>query len=81
MSGFPACLNFTQHEKTEELYLPDNSVIRSEQGSSSLSSNTDAAAAGVPGLQANVVPGNTGGTTDGGARNNQKQQYNEKTMK
>jgi len=68
-------LNFTQQEKTEELYLPDNSVIRSEQGSSSLSSDADAVAAGVPGLQANVVPGNTGTSTDGGGRNNQKQQF------
>jgi flagellar M-ring protein FliF len=66
-------LNFTQQEKTEEIYLPDNSVIRSEQASSSLSGDADAVA-GVPGLQANVVPGNTGAAADGG-RSNQKQQY------
>ena len=68
-------LNFTQQEKTEELFLPDNSVIRSEQGSSSVSSNPDAAVAGVPGVQANVVPGNVGTAAAVGGRNNQKQQF------
>jgi flagellar M-ring protein FliF len=68
-------LNFTQHEKTEELYLPDNSVIRSEQSSSSISNDSETVAGGVPGLQANVVPKNTGTATGTGARNSQKQQY------
>jgi flagellar M-ring protein FliF len=68
-------LNFTQKEQTEELYLPDNSVIRSEQGSSSISNQPARTAAGVPGLQSNVVPGNTGTTASGGSSNNQKQQY------
>ena len=68
-------LNFTQQEKTEELYLPNNTVIRSEQASSSVSNDSESAVAGVPGLQANVVPKNTGTATGSGARNNQKQQY------
>ena len=68
-------LNFTQQEKTEELFLPDNSVIRSEQSSSSVSTDPDATAAGVPGLQANVVPGNAGSAAAGGGRNSQKQQF------
>jgi flagellar M-ring protein FliF len=68
-------LNFTQQEKTEELYLPDNSVIRSEQASSSISNDPDAAASGVPGLQANVVPRNTGTAAAGGVSNSQRQQF------
>jgi flagellar M-ring protein FliF len=68
-------LNFTQQETTEELFLPDNTVIRSEQASSSVSNNADAAPAGIPGLQANVVPKNTGTTGTGSARNDQKQQF------
>jgi flagellar M-ring protein FliF len=68
-------LNFTQQEKTEELYLPDNTVIRSEQGSSSVSNAANQGAAGVPGLQANVVPGNAGATGSSGAKRNQKEQY------
>jgi flagellar M-ring protein FliF len=54
-------LNFTQQEKTEELFLPDNSVVRSEQASSSVSNDSAARASGIPGLQANVVPNNTRG--------------------
>jgi flagellar M-ring protein FliF len=68
-------LNFTQQEKTEELFLPDNSVIRSEQASNSVSNDSGAGASGVPGLQANIVPNNTGTTTTGGSGNSQKQQF------
>jgi flagellar M-ring protein FliF len=68
-------LNFTQQEKTEELFLPDNSVIRSEQASSSVANDPSGTASGIPGLQANVVPKNTGAVTTGAAGNSQKQQY------
>ncbi len=67
-------LNFTQQEKTEELFLPDNTVIRSEQGSSSLS-NADEGKYGVPGLQSNVVPGSADATASNGVNRNQKEQY------
>ena len=68
-------LNFTQQEKTEELYLPENTVIRSEQGSSSVSSAAGEGPAGVPGLQTNVVPGRTGTAVADGSKRNQKEQY------
>ncbi|WP_372682831.1 flagellar basal-body MS-ring/collar protein FliF [Desulfosarcina sp.] len=68
-------LNFTQQEKTEELFLPDNSVVRSEQASSSVSKDSTGTAAGVPGLQTNVVPGSVGTAAIGGAGNNQRQQF------
>ena len=67
-------LNFTQQEKTEELYLPDNSVIRSEQSSSSMTSGANGPM-GVPGLKANVVPNNTGTANAGRPRSNQNQQF------
>lgn len=68
-------LNFTQQEKTEELFLPDNSVIRSEQASSSVLNDSAATASGVPGLQANMAPENTGATAINAAGNNQRQQF------
>lgn len=67
-------LNFIQQEKMEELYLPDNSVVRSEQASTSVA-NGSGSSSGVPGLQSNAVPNNTGGGTASGMRNNQKEQY------
>jgi flagellar M-ring protein FliF len=68
-------LNFTQQEKTEELYLPNNTVIRSEQGSSSVSNSAKEGAYGVPGLQTNVVPGRAGESAADGSKRNQKEQY------
>ncbi len=68
-------LNFTQQEKTEELFLPDNSVIRSEQASSSVLNDSASGASGVPGLQANVVPNNTGTATTGDPDNSRRQQF------
>lgn len=68
-------LNFTQQEKTEELYLPDNTVIRSEQGSSTVSNTANQKASGVPGLQTNVVPGRARGSATGTSPKNQKEQF------
>ena len=51
-----ACdLNFVQQEKTEEMYFPENQVVRSEQLSSEVSSQPEKIAAGVPGLAANIT--------------------------
>jgi flagellar M-ring protein FliF len=50
-------------------------VVRSEQASSSVSNDANGTASGVPGLQANVVPNNTGTAAIGGAGKNQKQQF------
>jgi flagellar M-ring protein FliF len=68
-------LNFTQEEQTEELFLPDNSVIRSEQASSSNTNDLAETAAGVPGLQSNVAPNTTNATTTDAGMNNRKQQF------
>ena len=65
-----ACdLNFVQQEKTEEMYFPDNQVVRSEQLSSEVSSRPDKIPAGVPGLAANITnqtPSGTSQTKTGG---------------
>ena len=47
-------LNFVQQEKTEEKYLPENQVVRSEQSSSERSSQTATGPAGVPGMETNI---------------------------
>jgi flagellar M-ring protein FliF len=50
-----ACaLDFQRHEKTEEHFLPDNRVIRSEQSLSESSRNADAQPQGVPGVRSNT---------------------------
>ena len=67
-------LNFTQQEKTEELYLPDNSVLRSEQSSSSIA-NDSGRVAGIPGLQSNVAPSTTTASEAADGINSQKQQF------
>ena len=41
--------NFIQQEKTEEKYLPENQVVRSEQSSSEISSQAARGPMGVPG--------------------------------
>lgn len=54
-----ACeLDFVQQEKTEELYLPENQVVRSEQLSSEVSSRGDTTPQGIPGLASNINRGN-----------------------
>jgi flagellar M-ring protein FliF len=68
-------LNFTQQEKTEELYLPKKSAIRSEQGSSSVTDRPTRTASGVPGLKSNVTPSSQGTASSATASKNQKNQY------
>jgi len=50
-----ACaLDFQRHEKTEEHFLADNQVVRSEQSLSETSRNADALPQGVPGVRSNT---------------------------
>ena len=50
-----ACdFDFQRNEKTEEHYLPDNRVIRSEQSLSESSRNGEANPQGVPGVRSNT---------------------------
>lgn len=67
-------LNFTQLEQTEERFLPEHSVIRSEQASRSTTNDTATATGGVPGLQANVVPGLGDSALGDMVRSNQQEQ-------
>ncbi|MGD9365261.1 MAG: flagellar basal-body MS-ring/collar protein FliF [Desulfobacteraceae bacterium] len=48
-------LDFIQQESTEEIYLPDNQVVRSEQSFNEVASQTKDAPLGVPGMAANVI--------------------------
>jgi flagellar M-ring protein FliF len=54
-------LDFVQQESTEEVYLPDNQVVRSEQSFNEQSSQPKAQSMGVPGMAANITKGD--GTT------------------
>jgi flagellar M-ring protein FliF len=47
-------LNFKRHEMTEERYLPENQVIRSEQMFNETSREADAVPQGIPGIQSNL---------------------------
>ena len=50
-----ACaLDFQRHEKTEEHFLPDNRVIRSEQSQNESSRNAEGPPQGVPGVRSNT---------------------------
>jgi flagellar M-ring protein FliF len=46
--------DFKSQEKTEELYLPDNRVVRSEQAMNESSNTPDITPQGVPGLRSNI---------------------------
>ena len=46
--------DFKSLEKTEELYLPDNRVIRSEQALKESTSSPEMAPQGVPGIRSNI---------------------------
>jgi flagellar M-ring protein FliF len=56
-------LDFIQQEKTEEMFFPDNQVVRSEKAFNQFSKEADSNPAGVPGLAANVVNDNTAETS------------------
>jgi flagellar M-ring protein FliF len=47
-------LNFKRHEMTEERYLPENQVVRSEQQFNETSRGADPVPQGVPGIQSNL---------------------------
>ncbi len=60
-----ACdLDFIQQEKTEELFLPNNQVVRSEQLLSEVSSQKDQGAMGIPGLASNITNPQTAATAN-----------------
>ncbi len=65
--------NFEQVQKTEELYDPNVTAVRSEQTSKEKSSGTNGAASGIPGTASNI-PGEGGGARSGAANNNFQRQ-------
>ncbi|NOY52938.1 MAG: flagellar M-ring protein FliF [Deltaproteobacteria bacterium] len=59
-----ATLNFKQVHKTEEIYDPNVTAVRSEQTSKEKTSGQNAVPSGVPGVASNV-PGQGGGASSG----------------
>ena len=53
-------LDFVRHEQTEEMYLPDNQVVRSEQIHNEAASDSRNIAMGIPGVGSNVQPNGVG---------------------
>ncbi len=53
--------DFKKRERTEELYLPDNKVVRSEQVSNEITSDPRKNPQGVPGIRSNMPGDNTAG--------------------
>jgi flagellar M-ring protein FliF len=53
--------DFKSQEKTEELYLPDNRVVRSEQSLNESSTNPELAPQGIPGVRSNIPGDATAG--------------------
>ena len=68
-------LDFIQQESTEELYLPDNQVVRSEQSSNEASSNPNGGPMGVPGMATNISK-NSDNASQSVSRNSYKKQDN-----
>jgi len=52
-------LNFKQHEMTEERFLPENQVVRSEQLYNETAKNADPTPQGIPGIQSNLPESST----------------------
>lgn len=48
-------LDFIQQEKTEEMFFPENQVVRSEKSFNEYSKKPDSVPVGIPGLAANVT--------------------------
>jgi flagellar M-ring protein FliF len=59
-------LDFLQQEQTEEMYLPENRVVRSEQVMNETSNSTDVIPVGIPGLGSNLIAEGQGGVVPGG---------------
>ena len=56
-----ACeLDFTRHEQTEEMYLPENQVVRSEQIHDEATTGGRDVAMGIPGVGGNIEPNSVG---------------------
>ena len=51
-------LDFKRHEQTEERFLPDNKVVRSEQLFNETAKGTDTTPQGIPGIQSNLPENN-----------------------
>lgn len=53
-------LDFVRHEETEEKYLPENQVVRSEQLFNETTTGQGSLAMGVPGVSSNIEQGSIG---------------------
>jgi len=63
-------LDFMKEEQTEETYLPENTVVRSEQHMNEQTGQDSDIAMGIPGVASNINPGDTAeqANVDGNSR-------------
>ena len=62
--------DFKKQERTEELYLPDNKVVRSEQLLNETTNEPGKAPQGIPGIRSNVPGDNTARQQSGSSSSN-----------
>ena len=62
--------DFKKQERTEELYLPDNKVIRSEQVLNEITSEPGKSPQGIPGIRSNMPGDNTAGQQNRSSESN-----------
>jgi flagellar M-ring protein FliF len=68
-----SCLmDFQKQEKTQEMYMPENRVIRSEQHFNELSGNPEMLPVGIPGVVQNAGQNQEAGLLDVGSRGYEK---------
>lgn len=78
-----ASFDFTQSERTEEIYDPDGVVVRSEQKSSEKTISGSSGAGGIPGVASNM-PGGVGsgrGSSSSGQSQKEDEMINYETSK
>ena len=72
--------DFKSQEKTEELYLPDNRVVRSEQALIESSATPDLAPQGVPGIRSNIPGDGVAGEQNRATARNSMFEKNDRTV-
>jgi len=73
-------LDFMKEEQTEETYLPENTVVRSEQHMNEQTGQDTDIAMGIPGVASNINPGDTAEKTNVDGNSRQGFQRQDRTL-
>ena len=72
--------DFKKQERTEELYLPDNKVVRSEQVLNEITSEAGKNPQGIPGIRSNMPGDSTAGQQNRSLENNSRFEKKDHTI-